>query len=176
MCPVLAHSAISRRPKKQFLDFPGGKRLVSFNKTTAHQPSWCDFSLGKQSLRNTLDLLFASCFYLFLAYLLSISNKQQPPSPLLASWAALLCQSVAEAGTSAPLARWVLGSVGPCPEQSQRQRCCRGFSALHTCKRSQQAKPNLHWWKLLAHISKLSMLATERWLSLSTTKLESPSL
>lgn len=122
MCPVLAHSAISGKPKKQFLDFPGEKRLVSFNKTTTLQPSWCDFSLGKEPLRNNSDLLFASHFYLFPCLLTDLFSSlwwlQQAAasnvtSKLLARWAALLHQGMAKTeellllGQGGCLAPWV---------------------------------------------------------------------
>lgn len=40
MCPVLAHSAISGRPKKQFLDFPRGKKGLchSIKQLYSNQP------------------------------------------------------------------------------------------------------------------------------------------
>lgn len=78
--------------KKAVFRLPRGKRgLVSFNKTTALQPSWCDFSLRKQSLRNNLELLFASCFYLFPCLLMdsfrSVWWQQQPPMWRPSCWA-----------------------------------------------------------------------------------------
>lgn len=138
-----------RQAKKAVFRLPRGeKRLVSFNKTTARQPFCCDFSLGKQSLRNNLDLLFASCFYLFPCLLIVLFSSvwwlhpQQAAasnvaSKLLTRWAASLRQGMTKAGTSVAQARWMFGSVGLCPEQSQHQRCWGGFSGLPTCQRRQ---------------------------------------
>lgn len=95
-----------RQAKKAVFRLPRGeKRLVSFNKTTTLQPSWCDFSLEKQSLRNNSDLLFVSCFYLFPCLLMDLLssvcwlNAQQAAasnvaSKLLTRWVALLRQGM----------------------------------------------------------------------------------
>ena len=166
---------MSGRPKNAVFRLPGGGgralRLVSFNKTMALQPSCGNFSLGKSSLWG----LIWTCF--FFISLLTYCRVQfwlkVAASPTTA--AKLRTRPAVGEPPSrnfcAP-ARWVLGSMGPCPEQTQHQRCSGAFSRLP----KETADPYLHWRKLLAHMLNLSVPATQRWLSLGQTKLEAPSL